>query len=184
MKQWLVALTALLSTAGLALATAQWRMQPQQSTLSFVGTQMGASFEGSFEKFTADIHFDPQDLAGSRFEVKIDMASVNSRDKERDGVIKGPDLFGVQQWPAGHYVAERFDPPRNGKYTAAGKLTLRNVTRDVPIEFTFEQAGDGAWLKGEARLPRLAFGIGQGEWADTSVVADEVRVRFSLQLKQ
>ncbi|MGH8238261.1 MAG: YceI family protein, partial [Steroidobacteraceae bacterium] len=133
--------------------------------------------------FTADIKFDPQDLAGSRFDVKIDTASVNTRDGERDDTLKSDDLFAVKQFPAAHYVAERF-AAKDGKYTATGKLTLRNVTRDVPIEFTFEKKGGSAWLKGSAQLKRLDFGVGQGDWQDTSEVSNEVKVNFVLLLKQ
>lgn len=178
----MIALPALL--VGLAVAATQWSMQPKESKLTFVGTQAGAQFEGAFEKFTADIKFDPQDLAGSRFDVKIDTASVNTRDGERDDIIKGDDLFAVKQYPTAHYVADKFTARGGAKFSATGKLTLRNVTRDVPIEFTFEPQGGAAWLKGAAKLKRLEFGVGQGEWKDTSSVADEVQVRFALQLKK
>lgn len=183
MKNKLISFAALTLAAGLALAATQWSMQPKQSKLTFVGTQAGAEFEGAFEKFTADIKFDPQDLAGSRFDVKIDLASVNSRDSERDDIIKGPDLLAVQQFPSGRYVAEKFIAKGGGKYAATGKLTLRNITRDVPIEFTFEKKDAGAWLEGSASFERLDFGVGQGEWKDTAAVANEVKVRFALLLK-
>jgi len=168
---------------GLAVAATQWHMQPKQSTLTFVGTQAGARFEGAFEKFIADIRFDPKDLAGSRFDVKIDLTSVNSRDGERDGIIKGPDLFATERWPTAHYVAGKFSARGKGKFAATGKLTLRNVTRDVPIEFTFEPRDGSAWLKGSATLKRLDFGVGQGEWQDTEWVGNEVEIRFALLLE-
>jgi polyisoprenoid-binding protein YceI len=174
----------LAAAAGLAYAATQWNLQPQESKLTFVGTQAGAKFEGAFEKFTADIKFEPQDLAGSRFDVKIDLASVNSQDDERDDIIKGDDLFAAKRWPAGRYVADKFTSKGGNKYTATGKLTLRNVTRDVPIEFTFEQKDGQAWLKGSGTLERLDFGVGQGEWKDTASVANEVQVRFVLLLKK
>lgn len=166
-----------------ALAATQWTLQPKESKLSFVGTQAGAEFEGTFERFTAAIKFDPQDLAGSSFDVKIDMASVNSRDSERDDTVKSDDLFAAKQFPSAHYVAERFTAKGGNKFTGAGKLTLRNVTRDVPIEFTFEKKDGSAWLKGSAQLKRLDFGVGQGDWKDTSTVANEVKVNFVLLLK-
>jgi polyisoprenoid-binding protein YceI len=168
--------------AGIAFAATQWTLEPKQSQLTFVGTQAGAQFEGSFEKFTADIRFDAKDLAGSRFEVHIDPASVNTKDAERDGIIKGPDLFAVEQYPTATYIAERFTDRGSGQYVAAGKLTLRGVTRDVPVNFTFEAKADGAWLKGESPIRRLDFGVGQGDWRDTEAVANEVRVRFALRL--
>lgn len=184
MKNKLISLALLLLTGALAAAATQWSMQPKESKLTFVGTQAGADFEGAFERFTADIKFDPQNLPGSRFDVKIDLASVNSRDSERDDIIKGPDLLAAQQFPAGRYIADKFIAKGGNKYSATGKLTLRNVTRDVPIEFTFEKKDAGAWLKGSASLERLDFGIGQGEWKDTETVANEVKVRFALLLKQ
>lgn len=187
MRRWLAIPAALagIALAGVvwALSGTQWSMQPGSSKLDFIGIQAGAAFEGGFDKFIADIRFDPQDLAASRFDVTIDMASVNSRDSERDQIIRGKDLFDVARWPTGRYVAQKFQPAGNGRYTASGTLTLLDVTRDVPIRFSFEEGKDGAWLKGEASIERLAFGIGKGEWSDTSMVGNEVKVRFALLLK-
>ena len=171
----------MLAAAALASA-AQWNMRPKESTLTFVGNQAGADFEGAFQTFTADIQFDPHNLASSRFDVTIDLASVNSRDSERDDIIRGPDLFDVARYPNARYVAEKFTARGGAKYTATGKLTLRNVTRDVPIDFNFETQDSGAWLRGAARIRRLDFGVGQGEWQDTEWVGNEVGVKFALKL--
>src|SRR5918992_664587 len=84
---------------GLAYAASQWVMQPKQSELTFTATQAGAPFQGKFEKFSADISFDPANIASSRLEVKIDLRSVDSKDSERDDTLKGPDLFAVEKWP-------------------------------------------------------------------------------------
>lgn len=176
-------LALVLVCGSVAFAATQWTLQPKQSKLTFVGIQADAQFEATFERFTADIKFDPKDLAGSRFDVKIDMASVNSRDSERDDTIKSDDLFAVKQFPTAHYVAERFTAKGGNKFTAVGKLTLRNVTREVPIEFTFQKKDASAWLKGSAQLKRLDFGVGQGEWKETKDVGNEVKVTFVLLLK-
>ncbi len=169
--------------AMLALAAAQWSMQPKESKLTFVGEQAGAQFEGAFDKFSADIAFDPKDLAHSRFDVKIDTASVNTQDGERDTTIKSADLFDVKRFPTARYVADKFTAAGANKYSASGKLTLRDVTKDVPIEFTFDSKDGAAWLRGTARIKRLDFGVGQGEWKDTSTVGNDVQVRFALRLK-
>ncbi|HEY5757459.1 MAG TPA: YceI family protein [Steroidobacter sp.] len=169
--------------AVVALAAAQWSMQPKESKLTFVGEQAGAQFEGGFDKFTADISFDPKNLTASRFDVKIDTASVNTQDGERDTTIKSADLFDVKKFPSAQYVADKFTDKGGNKYSATGKLTLRNVTKDVPIDFTFENKDGGAWLKGTAKIKRLDFGVGQGEWQDTSTVGNDVQVRFALRLK-
>jgi polyisoprenoid-binding protein YceI len=179
-----VVLLLLLATVGVTWAAILWRMEPTASQLTFVGKQAGAEFTGQFERFTADIHFDPSDLVNSKFIVDIDVTSVNSKDKERDDILKGNDLFSIKRWPKARYVAETFTAIDGDKFSATGKLTIRDVTRDVPIEFAFtlDPAGKNAWLKGSAQLKRLDFGVGQGEWKDTQWVGNDVRVEFALRL--
>lgn len=175
---------ALALTLGLAIAATQWAMQPTQSKLTFIGKQAGAEFEGEFKKFTADIKFDPKDLATSHFDVKIDVSSVDTKDGERDDMLKTPDLFDVKRFPSSTYVADKFTAKGGNKFAATGKLTIRDITRDVPIEFTFEEKDGSAWLKGSAKIKRVEFGVGQGEWKDTSTVADDVKINFALLLKK
>ncbi len=169
---------------GLAAAATPWRTDLKTSNLSFVGTQAGATFEGVFERYTANIAFDPKNLATSKFDVTIDVKSVNSKDKERDDIIRGVDLFAVERWPTAHYVADKFTANGDGKFTGHGKLTIRDITRDVAIDFTHQVDASGAWLKGSAKLKRLDFGVGQGEWKDTQWVSNDVRVEFALRLSR
>ena len=176
-------LILVLVCGSVALAASKWTVQPKESKLTFVGTQEGAQFTGVFERFTADIKFDPQDLAGSRFDVKIETASAKTRDDDRDQTLQSDDFFAVKQYPTAHYVTDHITARGGNKFSATGKLTVRNVTRDVPIEFTFESASGSAWLKGDAQLKRLDFGVGQGDWKDTKEVGDDVKISFVLLLK-
>ena len=175
------ALALVCATAAIAATT--WHVDPPQSRLSFTGNQAGAPFEGVFQRFAADVQFDPKDLAHSRFDVTIDLKSVDSKDKDRDTTIKGPDIFATERWPTAHFVTHKFTDKGSGKYTAVGKLTLRDVTKDVPIEFAFQSDASGAWLKGGAALKRLDFGVGQGDWKSTEWVGNDVKVQFALKLK-
>ncbi len=178
------ALFTLTLVAGIAYAATQWVMQPKQSELTFSAIQAGAPFEGKFKNFDADIRFDPADIANSRFEVRIELASVDTQDAERDDILKSEELFSVEKYPTATYVAERFEHRGGAKFAATGKLTLRGVTREIPIQFTFETNNTGAWLKGTGTLKRLDFGVGQGEWKDTGAdgIANEVQVRYALLL--
>src|SRR5690606_15767043 len=123
---------AVLLVFGVAYSAAQWSMQPGKSKWTFVATRAGAKFEGAFEQFSADIHFDPDDPGAGRFDVVIGLSSVNSRDRERDEVIAGPDMLDAAQWPTARYVVQGFTAIGGGKYRGAGRLTLRNVTRETP----------------------------------------------------
>jgi polyisoprenoid-binding protein YceI len=174
-----VSLSGAVNAAGLV---SNYSADPQQSHLEFVGVQAGADFKGAFHKFTAAVEFAPDALASSHFDVQIDLNSVDSMDKDRDTTIRGPDIFDVAHWPTAHYATRSFTKTATG-YAAVGALTLRGVTKDVPIEFQFTQAAAGAKLEGSAKLKRLDFGAGQGDWKSTEWVADAVKISFSLVLR-
>jgi polyisoprenoid-binding protein YceI len=174
--------SAIFSTMASAGPAASYTADPSQSRLEFAGTQAGAEFKGIFHKFAATVDFAPDALASSRFDVQIDLNSEDSMDKDRDTTIRGPDIFDVAHSPTAHYVTRSFAKTAAG-YSAVGALTLRGVTKDVPIDFLFTQVGTGAKLVGTAKLKRLDFGAGQGDWKSTDEVADAVKISFSLLLK-
>ena len=175
-------IAAMLLGAATAASAASYTSDPQQSRLEFVGVQAGAEFKGVFHKFTANADFAPEALASSRIDVQIDMNSVDSLDKDRDTTIRGKDVFDVAHYPTAHYVTKSITKTAAG-FSAVGALTLHGVTRDVPIEFQFAPGAAGAKLSGSAKLNRLDFGVGQGDWQSTEVIGDAVKINFSLVLK-
>lgn len=178
--------------AWLALAAApawsatNWSSDAATSTLKFVATQAGGEFEGRFKRFNPTITFAPDDLAHARFAVEIDATSAETGEADRDNTLKGKDFFAVSQWPAAHFETQSFRATGAGGFEATGKLTLRNVTREVRLPFTFKPAADGrtAVLAGGTTIRRLDYGVGQGEWSDTEWVGNDVRIRFELHLKR
>jgi len=171
---WIAAATP----AGAATA---YVADPAQSRLEFTGVQAGAEFKAVFHKFAATVQFAPDALATASIDVTIDLASVDSQDKDRDTTIRGSDVFDVAHWPTAHYLTRSIAKTATG-FSAQGSLTLRGVTKDVPIEFEWLPAAAGAKLVGTAKLKRLDFGAGQGDWKSTQWIADEVKVGFSLAL--
>ena len=111
-------------------------------------------------------------MAASHFEVDIDPASVDSQDKDRDQTLRGPDFFDVAHYPKAHYAVRGFTLAGKN-YRGAGALSLRGVTGNVPIDFSFTTAAGGATLEGTALLKRLQFGVGQGDWKSTEMVGDD-----------
>jgi polyisoprenoid-binding protein YceI len=184
MRNIYIGLTAamLLGAAAAAAAVAIYTSDAQQSRLEFVGVQAGAEFKGVFHKFTANVEFAPEALANSSIDVQIDMNSVDSLDQDRDSTIRGKDVFDVAHYPTAHYVTKTITKTAAG-FSALGALTLHGVTKDVPIEFQFAPAAAGAKLSGSAKLNRLDFGVGQGDWKSTETIADAVKINFSLVLK-
>lgn len=172
----------LLSAAAAAAGVASYSADAQQSRLEFVGVQAGADFKGVFHKFTADVDFAADALGSSRIDVQIELNSVDSRDVDRDSTIRGKDVFDVAHNPTAHYVTKTITKTATG-FSAAGALTLRGVTKDVPIDFQFVSGAAGGKLSGSAKLNRLDFGVGQGDWKSTDTVGDAVKINFSLVLK-
>ncbi len=171
-----------------ALAATAYTMDPSRSSLGFTANQSGGDFDGRFEKFSAKIVFADADLAGSSFDVEVDLQSVDTGDDDRDTALRSEDLFGVTKFPRSHFVATGFTRKAQGQYEAAGKLTIRDVTREIRVPFSFTTTTEGgkpvAWLKGGVTLNRLDYGVGQGDWKDTTWVENEVKVKFELRLLQ
>jgi polyisoprenoid-binding protein YceI len=178
----ILAAAAVATAPRAAGAVASYAVDPAPSRLEFVGVQAGAEFKATFHKFTAAIDFAPDALANSHFDVQIDLNSVDSMDKDRDKTMRGSDIFDVAHFPTAHYVTRSFTKTAAG-YSAVGALTLHGVTKDVPIDFQFVTSPGGAKLDGTAKLKRLDFGVGQGDWKSTEWVPDAVKVAFSLVLK-
>ncbi len=179
----LAAAGAFWSAAAAANDVPFWTVE-EDSRVGFVATQSGAAVEGAFEAFTAEIAFDPGNLAASRVAVVIDVASVNSESKDRDDTIRSAALFDVAQWPEARFMAEGFTALGGDRFEAAGELTMRDATLPVVLPFTLvitEEAGvQRARASGELEVSRLDYGIGQGLWADTSVVGEAVVIRIDI----
>lgn len=179
-------LAAMLLAAGATHGATAWVADTAASRLGFTGTLAGGTFDGRFHRFEPDIVFDPADLAGSRFVVQIQTASADTADKDRDEILKGIDFFAIERWPVARFAASRFVTVGDGRYEARGRLTIRDLTRDVALPFSFQASTDGrtATMNGGTTIRRLDFGVGQGEWRDTQWVGDEVTIRFNLLLQR
>jgi polyisoprenoid-binding protein YceI len=168
--------------AGTHLAGAPHYRQGPGSTLTFTFDQAGAASQGSFKQFTTDLAFDEQNLAGSSLDVKVQISSLDTQDKDRDQTLAGADLFDVQKFPDATFVASSLARNANGKVEAAGKLTLRGVTRDLRIPLVIKPTATGLELTGETSINRLDYGIGQGEWKSTEWVGDTVKLNYKVAL--
>jgi polyisoprenoid-binding protein YceI len=164
-----------------AATAADYTVQPAASTLGFSDTFQGETFNGHFGQWTAAISYDVANLAASKFDVEVTLASVKTGDHDRDGALPGADFFDVAKFPKAHFVTTGFR--QNGAQVIAdGKLTLRGVTKPVSLDVTFKPQGSGATLDVAGTVKRLDFGVGGGDYADTSVIGADVKVTAHLQL--
>jgi polyisoprenoid-binding protein YceI len=179
MKMLLPLVLALAALSSAANAS-HFSSQPG-SRLTFTASFEGEPFTGRFEKFDAAIRFDPANLAESRFDVRIPLASARTDNDERDEALHGPDFFNATGQPVARYEATHFVKLKDGRYRADGTLTLRGITKPVPLVFSLT-AGPNPILVGEAAVDRLAFGVGKGDFADVELIPSKVTVNTRLVL--
>ena len=177
MKRWITTLlVALLATAG-QIAVAQ-TVVPQGSEIGFVSRQLGVPVEGRFTSWKAELAFDPKAPAAGRVGFVIDTGSARLGNAETDGEVKKSAWFDVAKFPQASFRSSAIKATAPGKFEVAGLLTIKGQSRDVTVPVTL----DGQTASGQFTIKRLEFRIGDGEWADTSMVANDVLVKFKLQL--
>jgi polyisoprenoid-binding protein YceI len=168
-----------------AAAPTHYTLDQAKSTLEFQFEQAGAQNKGKFTKLAVTLDLSPDNPAGNKLDVVVEMSSLDTGDKERDDTLKGADLFSVAKFPQAHFTSTQITKTANG-YDAAGKLTIRGVTRDIHVPFSFrtadEQGRPAGYLQGRTTIKRLDFGVGQGDWKSTEWVGNDVSVLYSLRL--
>ena len=157
-----------------------WNVDASASTLTFRGVQEGEAFEGRFEDFDVQVDLDPDELSDAAILVTVDMTSVVTGDRDRDGALPGKDWFAVGEFPTASFRSDSIDRVAD-TYMAEGFLKMKGVTAPALIEFTLDVDGDTAIARGSARLDRQDWNVGSGAFATDEWIAYPVSVAFTLQ---
>ena len=173
-------LAASLAASGAAFAQAA--VIPAQSQITFAAKEMGVPVEGRFGKWTASIAFDPKAPEAGKVGFTIQTASASFGSPETDAEVPKPEWFSVAKFPTATFASTAIKAKGAGHYDVAGKLTVKGTTKDVVVPIALAQAGGTTTATGQFAIKRNDFKIGEGEWADTSQVADEVQVKFKIAL--
>ncbi len=172
-----------LSAAALAFsgtAFAQQKLLPAQSDISFVTKQMGVPLDGHFKKFDAQISFDTAKPETAKIAFTVDTGSATLGSPESDAEMPKATWFNVPKFPQASFQSSGVKSLGGGKFQISGKLNIKGNAKDLDIPVTLTQAAGITTAVGQFPIKRLAFKIGEGEWADTSMVADDVQVKFKL----
>ena len=171
------------SLAGTALpALAQQALVPAQSQITFVSTQMGVPVEGRFKTFDAQVAFDPKQPEAARIAFTIDMASATLDIPETDAELAKPDWFDSKKHPKASFNSKSVKALGSGRFDVTGPLQIKAKTHDVVVPVSIAQSGATTTATGSLTIKRLDYSIGDGDWKDTSMVADPVQIKFKLVL--
>jgi len=165
--------------AGSAMAQ---KLEPAQSEIAFTFRQMGVPVEGRFTKFSGQFAFDPKKPEAGKVALRIDTGSARFGSAETDGEAVKSDWFNVAKFPQASLESMAIKAAGPGKYELAGKLNIKGTARDVQVPVTLAKSGALTIATGAFAIKRLEFKIGEGDWSDTSMVANEVQVKFKLAL--
>lgn len=173
--KFFAALVVLLLTASPASAAApKWTVDPAASEIAFSGKHAGNEFKGTFKTWTADIAFDPADLAGSKAKVTVEMGSAVTGNKTYDGSLPSAEWLDPKAFPDAVFETKSFTKTGENAYTAAGTLTIKGVSQDVSLPFTLKTEGDKTLMDGSLTLDRLLYKVGtasdpKAEWVSKDI---------------
>ena len=183
---FVTALSVVAMTLGASAVHAQQKIVPAHSDVAFVSKQLGVPIEGHFKKFDAQLSINTAKPEASSVRLHIDMASATLGVPETDAELPKANWFNTAKFAQASFESSSVKNLGGGKWEVAGKLNIKGNTRDVVVPVALSQSGSGAQLltlaQGQLTIKRLAFKIGENEWADTSMVADDVLVKFKLTL--
>lgn len=181
-KRAIAASLALSAIAAFSPAHADQKLVPAQSEIVFVSKQMGVPVEGRFKKFDAQLSFDPAKPETSKIAMTVDVASATLGVPESDAELPKAPWFNTAKFPQATFQSTSAKGLGGGKFEISGKLSIKGHAQDVVVPVTLTQNGATTVATGVLPIKRLVFKIGEGEWSDTGMVADDVQVKFKFAL--
>jgi polyisoprenoid-binding protein YceI len=173
----LTCFSMLLAASSLACA-APLKTDPAKSAVTAVFKAMNAPIDAKFKKFSAQIDYDPARPDAAKAVVDVDTASLDVGDAEMNKEVVRKEWFNVAQFPKATFSSTAIKANGPGKLTVTGKLAIKGRVMDVSFPLAVRQEGGKHVFEGTLPIKRLAYQIGEGEWKDTSMVADEVLIKF------
>lgn len=154
-----------------------------RSEIRFVAKQSGGGVEGRFRRWKANVDFRPQDPAKSKAAFEIELASIDLASDETETEARRPAWFDTAKFPVAKFESTVVRGLGGGRYEIDGRLSIKGVTRDISVPVALRNdAGGNSVTEGQFTVKRLDFRIGEGMWADTDAVADEVVIRIRMVL--
>jgi polyisoprenoid-binding protein YceI len=179
---------ALALAASLAFG-ANWNIDKSHSDVGFSVSYMSVSnTKGQFGDYSGSIVWDAKDVSKSKFDVTIQVASINTRDEKRDEHLRGEDFFEVAKFPTIRFVSTKVVATGKNAYAVTGQLTMKGVTKTVTIPFKTTSEVKDPWgntkmgFEGSFALNRKDYGVSWSKLLDNggAVVGDEVKISLDV----
>lgn len=172
------------------MSKSKWVVDSSHSSIEFsIKHMMIAKVKGRFNSFEAHIEADPLDLTTADINFSIDVASIDTRNSDRDAHLRSADFFDVEKNPKITFQATKIVPKSEGEYEVTGDLTIRGVTRSETFTVTFEGSGKDPWgnekagFSGYGTIKRSDYGLTWNAVLETGgvLVGDEVKISLEIE---
>jgi polyisoprenoid-binding protein YceI len=162
--------------AGL-LTSAQLKLTPVDagSKVHFVIRNFGISNAGDLSGLKGHVLFDKNNLAGSYFDVSVNVASINTDNKKRDNHLRSDDFFDVNRYPTIRITGKPI-AANGSSYILVGTLTIKDVTKKIQIPFTVKPQAAGFLFQGQFSINRLDYHVG----GESMILSDDLTVSLQV----
>ena len=190
MKKILLIVLSLL-IFGHAEATAyEWKVDPVHSGILFEVKHMYSTVRGHFSDFTGDVFFHPDNLDKSKFDFVVKVDSINTNNGKRDNHLRSGDFFASGKYPVMSFTSTRISRKDGNKYILEGKMTIKDVTKNMVLELIFWGQKENPFNKKEMvagfdsrfEINRLDYHVGAGKFYEIGVVGKDVSVLITLEM--
>ncbi|MFB6468050.1 YceI family protein [Cytobacillus sp. Hz8] len=168
----------------------KWAVDPAHSSVDFsIKHMMIANVKGTFHQFDAAIDADPTDLTSANIEFTVDLASVDTRNEDRDNHLRSGDFFDVENNPKLTFTATSITRKDDDEYAVTGNLNLHGVTKQETFTVTFEGQGKDPWgnekvgFSAVGAIKRSDYGLTWNAALETGgvLVGDKVKIDLQIQ---
>lgn len=176
--------TIFFTTFSYSYAAEYSSIDTSKSKITFTSKLMGSKISGSFGKFSGKVSFNPEEPEKAKANLVIDVSSFNAGGEELQEEAKGKDWFSAKLFPTANFVSDSVKVVGANSLEVRGVLTIKGKTAPLLISVKYQLQGKQMVFDTSFQVLRLDFGLGAGNWADTSAVANEVPVNVRLVLNQ
>ena len=177
------------SSTSLEQLTGTYTLDPAHSRIGFSARHaMVTKVRGAFNEFEGTLHLDGDDPSGSSAQVTIQAASIDTRNADRDGHLRGNDFFAMDEFPTIEFVSTKAEQRDDEHYRLTGDLTIRGVTKPVSIDFEFTGAATDPFgnlrvgFEGSVTVNRKDWGVNWNAALDAGGLLVSEKVTLELEL--
>lgn len=168
-----------------------WQIDSSHSHVNFTARHMMISkVRGSFETFSGTVDFDEENPTNTSVNVAVELGSINTRDEQRDGHLKSPDFFDVENYPTMTFVSTRVEQIDANNGRLYGQLTIKGVSKEVALDVEYAGIAKSPWgtvsagFSAAGSINRKEWGLNWNQALETGgvLVGEKINIEIELEL--